>query len=151
MDAGHGCGVGAGGRHGGNVGDDVRAVIGAGLGNVGEVSGPPGDLAPAGVAGGQVVGRDDAGGGGWQAAVAVIVAPAQAAGGILVVILDHDLPQGLHLGAVQQVRVAGGQVLDQPAGVRPRLIDPGLRLGGVLAQPDRPAIAAASVVVNQAF
>jgi hypothetical protein len=41
VDAGHGCGVGAGGWHGGDVGDDVRAVIGAGLGNVGEVSGPP--------------------------------------------------------------------------------------------------------------
>jgi hypothetical protein len=141
---------GAGGGHGGDVGDDVGAVIGAGLGDVGEVSGPPGDLAPAGVAGGQVAGRDDAEGGGRQAAAVVIVAPAQAASGVLVVVLDHDLPQGFHLGPVQQVRVAGGQVPDQLAGIRPGLIDPGLRPGGVLAQPDRPAVAAAPVAVNQA-
>ena len=136
---------------GGDVGDDVWAVISAGLGNVGEVSGPPGDLAPAGVAGGQVAGRDDAGGRRRQAGAAVIVAPAQAAGGIPVVVLDHDLPQGLHPAAGQQARVAGGQVPDQPAGIRPRLVDPGLRPGGVLAQPDGSAIAAAPVVVNQAF
>src|SRR5216684_2033254 len=52
VDTGPGQRAGAGGRHGGDIGDDVGAVIGAGLGHVGEVSGPPGDLAPAGVAGG---------------------------------------------------------------------------------------------------
>jgi len=55
----------AGGGHGGDVGDDVGAVAGAGLGDVDEVSGPPGDLAPAGVAGGQVAGGDDVGGRRW--------------------------------------------------------------------------------------
>jgi hypothetical protein len=116
---------------------------------VGEVSGPAGDLAPADVAGGQVAGRDDAGGGGRQAAAIVIVAPAQAPGGVPVVVLHQNLPQGLHLRPVQQVRIAGGQVLQQPAGVRPGLIDPGLRPGGVLAQPDWPAVAAAPVVIDQ--
>jgi hypothetical protein len=52
---------------------------------------------------------------------------------------------------VPQARVAGGQVPGQPAGVRPRLIDPGLRLGGVVARPGRPAIAAAPVVAGRAF
>jgi hypothetical protein len=73
---------------------------------VGEEPGPAGDLAPAGVAGGRVVGRDDAGGRRRQAGGALIVAPAQAAGGVPVVVLNQDLPQGLHLGAAQQARVA---------------------------------------------
>ena len=118
---------------------------------MGEVSGPAGDLAPAGVAGGQVVGGHDAGGRRRQAGVALIVAPAQAPGGVPVVVLDQDLPQGLHPGAGQQVRVAGGQVLEQPAGIRPGLVHPGLRPGGVLAQADRAAVAAAPVVIDQAF
>jgi hypothetical protein len=118
---------------------------------VGEVAGPPGDLAPAGVEGGRVVGRDDAGGRRRQAAVALVVAPAQAAGGIPVVVLDQDLPQGLHPGAEQQARVAGGQVLQQPAGVRPGVVHPGLGPGGVLAQADRPPVAAAPLVGDQAF
>jgi len=42
-------------------------------------------------------------------------------------------------------------VLQQPAGVRPGLVDPGLRPGGILAQPDRPAVAAAPLVTGQAF
>jgi hypothetical protein len=68
-----------------------------------------------------------------------------------VVVLEEDLPQGLHPGAEQQVRVAGGQVLDQPAGIRPCLVDPGLGPGGVLAEAGRPAVAAAPVVTGQAF
>jgi hypothetical protein len=39
VDAGHGCGVRAGGGHGCDVGDDVGTVGGAGLGDVGEVTG----------------------------------------------------------------------------------------------------------------
>ena len=151
VDAGQGQRAGAGGGHGGDVGDDVGAVIGAGLGHVREVSGPAGDLAPAGVAGGQVAGRDDAGGRRRQAAAVVIVAPAQAAGGVPVVVLDHDLPQGLHLGAVQQARKTGCQVLQQQPGVRPGVVHPGFRPGGVLAQADRPAVAAAPLVIDQAF
>ena len=119
VDAGHGCGVRAGGGHGCDVGDDVRAVFGAGLGDVGEVAGPAGNLAPACVAGGRVAGRDDAGGRRRQAGVALVVAPAQAAGRVPVVVLGQDLPQGLPPGAAQQARKAGGQVLQQPAGVRP--------------------------------
>jgi hypothetical protein len=151
VDPGQGLPVGAGGGHGGDVGDDVGSVVGAGLGHVGEVSRPAGDLAPAGVAGGQVVGGDDAGGGRRQAGVALIVAPAQPPGRVPVVVLHQDLPQGLHPGAAQQVRAAGGQVLQQPAGIRPGLVHPGLRPGGVLAQPGRAAVAAAPVVIDQAF
>jgi hypothetical protein len=51
---------------------------------------------------------------------------------------------------VQQVRAAGGQVLQQPAGIRAGVVDPGLRPGGVLAQPDRPTVAAAPAVINHA-
>jgi len=47
--------------------------------------------------------------------------------------------------------VAGGQVLEKPAGVRPGLVDPGPGPGGVLAQADRAAVAAAPVVIDQAF
>jgi hypothetical protein len=65
--------------------------------------------------------------------------------------LHHDLPQGLHPGSAQQVRVAGGQVLQQPAGVRPGVVHPGPGPGRVLAQADRPAVAAAPVVAGQAF
>jgi hypothetical protein len=60
VDPGQGLPVVAGRGHGGDVGDDVGAVFGAGLGDVGEVAGPAGDLAAAGVAGGRVVGRDEA-------------------------------------------------------------------------------------------
>jgi hypothetical protein len=67
-----------------------------------------------------------------------------------VVVLHQDLPQGLHLDAAQQVRAAGGQVPGQPPGVSPGLVHPGLRPGGVLAQPDRTAAAAAPVVTGQA-
>ena len=67
------------------------------------------------------------------------------------VVLEEDLPQGLHLGAEQQVRVAGGQVLDQPAAISPGLVHPGLRPGRVLAQAGRAAVAAAPVVIDQAF
>ena len=109
VDAGQGQRVGAGGGHGGDVGDDVGPVIGAGLGDVGEVFGPAGDLAPARVACGQVVGGHDAGGRRRQAGVALIVAPAQPPGGVPVVVLHQDLPQGLHPGAAQQVRVADGR------------------------------------------
>ena len=35
------------------------------------------------------------------------------------IVLHQDLPQGLHPGAAQQVREAGGQVPGQPAGIRP--------------------------------
>ena len=66
------------------------------------------------------------------------------------VVLDQDLPKDLHPGAAQQVRVAGGQVLQQPPGVRPGVAHPGLGPGGVLAQADRPAVAAAPVVIDQA-
>ena len=118
---------------------------------MGEVARPAGDLAPAGVAGGQVVGGDDAGGGRRQAGGVVIVAPAQAPGAVPVVVLNQDLPQGLHPGAGQQAWVAGGQVLEKPAGIRPGLVDPGLRPGGVLAEADRAAVAAAPVVTGQAF
>ena len=55
-DPGQGLPVVAGGGHGGDVGDDVGAVVVAGLGDVGEGPGPAGDLAPAGGAGGRVVG-----------------------------------------------------------------------------------------------
>src|SRR5215467_3267092 len=151
VDPGQGLSVVAGGGHGGDVGDDVGPVFGAGLGHVGEVSRPAGDLAPAGVAGGQVIRGHDAGGGRRQAGAALIVAPAQPPGWVPVVVLDQDLPQGLHPGAEQQARVAGGQVLQQPAGVRRGLIDPGLRPGGVLAEADRAAVAAPPVVTGQAF
>ena len=67
------------------------------------------------------------------------------------VVLEEDLPQGLHPGAGQQVRVAGGQVIQQPAGIRPGLVHPGLRPGGVLAEAGRAAVAAAPVVTGQAF
>src|SRR5262249_25569690 len=46
VDPGQGMSVVAGGGHGGDVGDDVGPVFGAGLGHVGEVSRPAGDLAP---------------------------------------------------------------------------------------------------------
>ena len=118
---------------------------------MGEVAGPAGDLAPAGVAGGRVVGGHDAGGRRRQAAIALIVAPAQAAGSVPVVVLGQDLPQGLHLGAAQQARKTGCQVLQQQPGVRPGVVHPGLRPGGVLAQADWPAVAAAPLVINQAF
>ena len=72
-------------------------------------------------------------------------------GRVPVVVLHQDLPQRLHPGAAQQARAADGQVLQQPAGVRPCLVHPGLGPGGVLAQADRPAVAAAPVVVHQAF
>src|SRR5262249_13078862 len=151
VDPGQGLSVVAGGGHGGDVGDDVGPVFGAGLGHVGEVSRPAGDLTPAGGAGGQVIGGHDTGGRPRQGGGAPIVGPGQAPGGVPVVVLEEDLPQGLHLGAGQQVRVAGGQVLDQPAGIRPGLVHPGLRAGGVLAEADRAAVAAAPVVIDQAF
>jgi hypothetical protein len=151
VDSGQGVPVVAGGGHGGDIGDDVGAVFGAGLGDVGEVAGPAGDLPPAGVAGRRVVGGHDAGCRRRQAGIALVIAPAQASGGVPVVVLDQDLPQGLHLGAAQQVRIASGQVLDEPAGIGPGVVHPGLRPGGVLAQADRPAVAAAPVVVHQAF
>src|SRR5690348_358240 len=44
VDPGQGLPVVAGGRHGGDVGDDIGGVFGAGLGDVGEVAGPAGDL-----------------------------------------------------------------------------------------------------------
>jgi hypothetical protein len=59
-----------------------------------------------------------------------------------VVVLDQDLPRDLHPGAAQPVREAGGQVLQQPAGVRPGIVHPGPGPGRVLAQADRPAVAA---------
>jgi hypothetical protein len=132
VDPGQGLPVVAGGGHGGDVGDDVGPVVGAGLGHVGEVSRPAGDLAPAGVAGGQVVGGHDAGGGRRQAGVGLIVAPAQAPGAVPVVVLNQDLPQGLRPGAEQQARVAGGQVLEKSAGIRPGIFDRGLWPGGFL-------------------
>jgi integrase/recombinase XerC/integrase/recombinase XerD len=46
------------------------------------------------------------------AGAGLIVAPAQAPGAVPVVVLNQDLPQGLHPGAGQQARVAGGQVLE---------------------------------------
>jgi hypothetical protein len=56
VDPGQGLPVVAGRGHGGDVGDDVGPVFGAGLGDVGEVSRPASDLAAAGVARGRVAG-----------------------------------------------------------------------------------------------
>jgi hypothetical protein len=78
-----------------------------------------------------------------QAGIALLVAPARAAGRVPVVILGHDLPQGLHLRPAQQAGVAVGQVLQQPPGVRPGVVQ-------ALAQADWPAVAAAPVVIDQA-
>ncbi len=47
--------------------------------------------------------------------------------------------------------MAGGQVLQQQPGVRPGVVDPGLRPGGALAQADWPAVAAAPLLTGQAF
>lgn len=42
-------------------------------------------------------------------------------------------------------------MLQQPAGVRPGIVHPGLRAGRVLAQADRPPVTAAPLVIHQAF
>jgi len=151
VDPGQGLPVVAGGGHGGDVGDDVGPVFGAVSVTWARYPVQRVDLAPAGVAGGQVVGGHDADGRRRQAGVGLIIAPAQAPGGVPVVVLNQDLPQGLHPGAEQQARVAGGQVLEKPAGIRPGIVDPGLRPGRVLAEADRAAVAAAPVVIDQAF
>ena len=150
MDAGQGRGVVACGGHDGHVGDDVGGVVVAGLGHLGEVAGPAGDLAPAGVPGRRVVGRDDPQGRRRLAGIAVIISPAQPSRWVPVVVLHQDLPQCLRPRAAQQHRVAGGQVLQQPAGVRPRIVQPDLPPGGVLAQADLAAVAAAPFLTDEA-
>ena len=110
---------------------------------------PPGDVSAARVAGRGVVGGDDRDGGGRQPAV-VGGAPAQAAGRVAVVVLHHDLPQGLDLGAGQAFRPVLPEVLQQPDGVVAGGEDPGLGPGGVLAQTDRAAVAAPPLLVDQA-
>lgn len=68
QDAGQGLGVVDGGLGGGHVGDHAGGVLIAGLGDVCEEPLPAG-LAAAGVAGADVVGRDDGDRRGWQAGV----------------------------------------------------------------------------------
>lgn len=110
---------------------------------------PSGDVSAARVAGCRVVGRDDRDGRGRQPAV-LGGAPARAAGPVAVVVLHHDLPQGLDAGTGQAFRPVLPDVLDQPDGVASGGEDPGFEAGGVPAQTDQTAVAAPPLLVGQA-
>ncbi|MFD4144439.1 hypothetical protein [Streptomyces sp. NPDC058572] len=77
-------------------------------------------------------------------------APSQAAGPVAVVVLHHDLPQGLDPGAGQVIRLMLSEVFQQPGGVAVCGKDRGLGAGGVLARADRAAVAAPLLLVDQA-
>ena len=149
VDAGQSLRVVAGGVGGGHICDHVDAVGITGLGEMCDETLPPGDMSAARIAGRRVVGRDDRDGRGRQPAV-LHGAPAQAAGPVTVVVLNHDLPQGLDAGPGQAFRPVPPEVLDQPDGVVSGGEDPGLGAGGVLAQTDRAAVAAPPLLVDQA-
>jgi hypothetical protein len=74
----------------------------------------------------------------------------QCLGRVAVVVLHHDLPQGLDPGAGQAIRPMLPDVLQQPDGVAACGEDPGLGAGGVLARTDRTAVAAPPLFVDQA-
>ncbi|WP_253911351.1 hypothetical protein [Streptomyces sp. CNQ-509] len=65
------------------------------------------------------------------------------------IVLHHDLAQSLDTGAGRSVHSVPVEVFQEPDGVVPGGHDPGLGLGGVLAQADRTAVATSPVLVDQ--
>lgn len=147
MDAGQDLAYVGGGRGGGHVHDHVGSVGSAGLGQVSGESLPADDC----VAGRGVVGRDDRPGRGRQPGAALHLggAPAQVSCGVMVVVLHHDLAQGLDTGTGGAVGSVPGEVFQEPDGIVSGGEDSGLGLGGVLAQPDRSTVAEPPVLIDQ--
>ncbi|MER7057773.1 hypothetical protein [Streptomyces sp. NPDC000351] len=75
--------------------------------------------------------------------------PAQVPRGVTVVVLHHDLAQGLDARAGRVVCSVPVEVFKEPDRVVSGGEGPDLGLGGVLAQADRPAVADPPVLVDQ--
>lgn len=112
---------------------------------------PADDVSVTCVAGRGVVGGEDRLRRGRQPRPVVLVggAPAQAALGVAVVVLHHDLAQGLDAGPERVVCPVPVEVLQEPDGVVAGGVDPGLRPARVLAQAERAAVAASPLLVDQ--
>ncbi|MFF9221662.1 hypothetical protein [Streptomyces viridosporus] len=151
VDAGQDLAVVHSGRGGGHVRDHVRAVGSTRLGQMSGEPLPADEVPVAGIAGRRVIWGDDRPGRGRQPGPVFRLggAPEQVSRNAAVVVLHHDLTQGLDARAGHAVCSVLIEVFQEPDGVVAGGEDPGLGLGGVFAQAGRTAITAPPFLVDQ--